>query len=255
MGGIRWQQLGPKVPGALLPTVPVGREPSLDVSRAPRIGLGLGLVGGLLAGLLGSAPMGLAQGADPTGVPVVHQEVLSAGRATPPAVRGPWPSAARDSLGASAIGQSLRSSWARGWGGGPSASRLTLTYPGGSSGLGPGRGLTYYPSGGVRTVDGLGLSQQQAFLYGVRKFELNRGQTALKGAALTGKMGLFAGAMASSFGWLSESEALWLAGGVAALGAAYGAAVGYESTAFREEWRWPRMMDEEAGIHIHARAR
>ena len=175
--------------------------------------------------------------------------------ATLPNSAGP-PGRPSDSLGRSSLVRSLRSSWSRGWGGtAPSASEVTFTYPGAPSRIGPGGGLTYYPSGGVRTVDGLGLSQQQAFLYGVRRFELNRRQTALKGADLAGSLGLFAGAMASSFGWLSESEGLWLAGGAAALGAAYGAVVGYESTAFREEWRWPRTLEDDPGIHIRARAR
>lgn len=137
---------------------------------------------------------------------------------------------------------------------------LSLLFPhrafGGGAGGVRGSAIRYYPAHGIRTADGLALSQQQAFLYGVRRFELNRGQTALKGADLAGKMGLFAGAMASSFGWLSESEALWLAGGAAALGAAYGAAVGYESTAFREEWRWPKTLDEGSeGFDVQIRPR
>lgn len=150
------------------------------------------------------------------------------------------------------LARTLRSAWVRTFTeSGPG--QLTLAYPHAAP-RAPGSGLTYYPVGGIRTVDGLPLSRQQAFLYGIRRVELNRGQTAMKGADLAGKMGLFAGAMASSFGWMSESEALWLAGGAAALGAVYGAAVGYESTAFREEWRWPRTLDE-GGVDLEIQVR
>ena len=149
----------------------------------------------------------------------------------------------------------VHSGWARQWGGSASSLSMKLSHPAaGRSGVGR-TGLRYYPTSGVRMVDGLHLSSEQAFLYGVRKFELNRGQTALKGADLAGSIGLFAGAMASSFGWMSESDAAWLAGGAAALGAVYGAVAGYESTAWREEWRWPKTLQEDSGVHVMVRPR
>jgi hypothetical protein len=100
-------------------------------------------------------------------------------------------------------------------------------------------GASVYPTEGIRTTDGLYLSPALARLYGVRHVDVGRGGTTLKGAALVGKMALFTGAVASSYGWVDEKTAFWIAGGAAVVGSFYGLTVGYEQSSWREEWRWP----------------
>ncbi|MEZ4649779.1 MAG: hypothetical protein R3E97_13535 [Candidatus Eisenbacteria bacterium] len=201
----------------------------------------------VVAALMGGPTSSLAQVEETT-----SPEPAATGVA--PATAPAAATAPSDSTSSSII-RDVHGSWARQWGGSASGLSLRLEHPAaGRSGIGR-TGLRYYPSSGVRTVDGLHLSSDQAFLYGVRKFELNRGQTAFKGVGLGSSVGLFAGATASSFGWMSETDAAWLAGGAAALGAVYGAVVGYESTAWREEWRWPKTLEEDSRVQVKVRPR
>lgn len=99
--------------------------------------------------------------------------------------------------------------------------------------------LYYNLSPSVPVPDGsMFLAMHTAQFLGIRRVELNRMQTTLKGAEVAASSAFFLGAVGNSLGLWEEKATWWMVGGAALLGALYGGTGGYEDPNWRYEFRW-----------------
>jgi hypothetical protein len=81
----------------------------------------------------------------------------------------------------------------------------------------------YYGRSEVGIPPGTYLATYNARLYGLEVYEMSRMDLALEGLGMGASMGLFAGALAQSFGAWDEDKTWLLVGAMSALGAVWGA--------------------------------
>ncbi|MCH7548659.1 MAG: hypothetical protein IH969_03820 [Candidatus Krumholzibacteriota bacterium] len=96
----------------------------------------------------------------------------------------------------------------------------------------------YFLRHGTRVPSHSYLAQHPDRIYGLTRYELTPFETALQGAGMGMTVGLFAGAMASTFGAWDEGTSWYLAGALGTLGAILGGTYGANNDGFRIRYRF-----------------
>jgi hypothetical protein len=96
----------------------------------------------------------------------------------------------------------------------------------------------YFLRNNIAMPTGGYLAQTPDRLYGMRRYELTTFQTTLEGAAMGVTVGMFAGALANTFGLWNENASWYAAGAMGALGAILGGTYGQSNKGFSVRYDW-----------------
>lgn len=96
----------------------------------------------------------------------------------------------------------------------------------------------YFHWSAGRTTFETSLTLHTARFYGIERYEVSPIGTALFGADMGATLGLFLGAIGTTTGVLSDKQAWYAAGAMAAMGALYGGTYGADKPSWRIRYRW-----------------